>query len=556
MRVSVPSSRPSAPSAPAAAATVGAGATARPALPEGKAHHVSTEALRRFTGRVLPRDQKLVATLVDCFDAIARRGDSVWPGFDWAGRCVVLNRQPSAKEPAAYHLVINHPALDASYEKLAYAKADVRMKPDALADASAFTFTPFHGVPSFFTNLATTLDPGITRQGQGVEPTLATASFCFHEMFHERQDSMARPPAPPSTPFIEYLDVKNATLAFMELDVVARYGLGTLPLDAAIFDLLAIRRQRTKEFAASVLNDQFFDALEGTPTFVEHNLLMAIGADAQARRFKEDMASRFAATESFDLLLRNKAYPFGFLVCHMLREKLGEISPDFFSKTPVGLLEQVCRFEPAALDQRFAELSRVADVARARATKVIDTQRTAMRRANDLYEPSRGRIVLPRIRGFSASDVTMFPNDLWMAKYAFYSADDTNTTTVHLVNDAALGVRFDDHFLQLLPDDATVAIDGRPPVPLAHGSDIGFSETLRIAAPSGFDLRLGGGGTLKTEPNRTLVFVPRESSSFSAPMRAVDASLRSPTALAELRRAKMPILDALDGQMSSNVPLA
>ncbi len=493
----------------------------------------------------LPRDQKVLGHLVDALELLRTRSAEVWPGFTWEGRCVVMNRQASPKLDSAYHYVIGHPGLDASYTKLPYANADVRFKGEQLADASSFRFIDFRGKPAFFTNFANNLDGHLGNPNARRDAHLAMATFCLHEMFHDHQGRISQPPEPSQTPFSEYLDHDNMTLAVLEMHVAAAYAAGSIGAQQAAFDLVALRRERERSFGDSARNDAYMEAIEGTPTFVEHGALLALGATAEADAFLGELRDLLTRDPEFSTMIRNRAYPFGCVVSRILREKLGAVSDDYLSKTPMGLLAEISDFPPEALERRAAELRTgpAAKVAKEKAERCIATQRTAMNRARELFDGTLPRIVLPKMRGFSATDVIMFPNDLWAGKFAFYQRDANDVASIHQQNQSYLGVSIGDVHLQRLPKDAQIAVDGRAAVPLELGGDISFAKSARIVGKPGFDLKLEGGGTLKVGANQTLVYVPTPAASFHAPMTAAAERFKAASALRELQRSAMPILE-------------
>ena len=488
----------------------------------------------------MPRDEKVVGLMVE---SLALLG-AVWPGFGWADRCIVLNRQPSAKANSSYHYVIGHPGLDASYTKIPYAEADVRFKAGALPDAAAFSYPEIQGRPGFFANLSRNLDPQLGNPKSKRDPYLAMTTFCIHEMFHAHQRRLPRPTEPATPPFEQYLDPENVTLAILECEAAAAYGRGTITAESAARDILAIRRRRQRQYGDSVRNDAYTEAIEGTPYFVEHNLLLALGANADADAFTAGQCEWLERQPDFDMILRNRAYPFGALVCRMPRDKLGAVSDDYFVKTPVGLLAEVYGFSASELDTRFDELraGASAKAAEAKAARCLEHQRAEMQRARELFDGALPRVILPRMSGFSAGDIIMFPGDLWVGKFTFYNADKDQRAKLRLENETHLGVSLESMHLQRIPEDAKLFVDGGEARPLAFGADIAFRDTLRMAGPGGFELTFAGGGVLRTSPNQTLVYVPNQGSSFREPMTAAAYRFAKPTALAQLQRDAMPIL--------------
>ncbi len=393
----------------------------------------------------LPRDEKLIGTLVDALTALREKNTAIWPGFNWDNHAIHLNRQSSAGNDASYQIVFNNPKLDASYKKLPIAFADVRFKAGAMADASAFGFPDIAGTPSFYTNLTLMYDQVVTQPQLSVDPALAMTTFAFHEIFHRYQKTLPQPPEPKTLPFRQYLNEDNLTLALLETRTLTDYGRGTISGDQAALDLLSVRHKRQASFADSIANDQFYEASEGTPTLIEYNVLGALGAKADQAKFIDEQLHGLEQHSDFATMTRGRAYPCGFLVCKLLQEKAGgAVSPDFYSKTPTGVLASVYKFDDATLEKRFGELS--AKGVREQAKAIIADQKIAMKQAGELFDANVPRIILPPTHGFSVRDTTVFPDDYWVGKYTYYSADDAGTTSMRLTNDAYRGTRLEDSF--------------------------------------------------------------------------------------------------------------
>lgn len=476
--------------------------------------------------------------------------NSVWPSFQHKDKAIALNRI------GQYSCLINHdnPATHFEYE-LTVDEGTMRCSRQSFMDGSAFSFIDIDGIESILFQF----DNVENNPFQSQSAEFDALAFLFHEMFHMHQKSMP-PLLEDEFDYSQYKDRENVALILLETEILYQYTIGILNADDAARDLISVRQFRSSLKLNSVANDIVWEAIEGTPSFVESTLQRALGYTAEEIKdhikkgwlngVQPILSHPISADDlswAFGTVTRDKAYQTGSAISHIIFEKTGFIEDRYYSDTPYKVLLGMYNLSDDEMETRRKSYldSPIYIALLASAEQILIHQSLGEQKAVELFNPAFPRIVLPNIGHFKIAHSITLPNNEWIGFYEFFNNDLDEKLSIEQKNITHAGMPITlpsdaIAFMQQLDSGAMMKVDGNTAeTPISDLKDrsqsISFSSQLQITDQLGYELTINGSAELVVLPNKTLLLLPSKSSSFRPDLEQALPELIDDASLSELR---------------------
>ncbi len=459
---------------------------------------------------------------------IIRAGDaSVWPIPGWADKGILFNRKD------AYHCLIGHDQLPSEYELVAeFAGLEVKCKGEqASIGAMSGEVTSFQQKKVIVFDLKY-VDESHSAISDDRLATLSNIKFKFRFLIeHLLIDTPHQ--WKKSSEYIEYLNSDNVALTLLEAEILKGHVVDGKSLDSAAKELIAIKRYRKKHFPKSYATDLYNEADCGVQHFISQQLVRKLSDTETDLFFKKQSYELYLGRSplggdqglQFYVVRTYKCAMTGAFIADMVYKKSGAINEQYYSKSPLTVLETLFSFseEELALQMKKTLASKEYVTAVKKAKVITAKQTSRVNQAQKIFDPDKTRMILPLTGIFWFSEPIPLPNDNFLALYNFkgFGKKKLSSVQVDNVGDVDRGNVFwalrvaneaIENFttlIQLVNPQALVTIDGQKPIKLQDlkvSTDVASKAIVELA--DGSKLTFTGQFTIHPRVNNTFVLEP------------------------------------------------